>query len=369
MSKPQYWPSMTDYQEAIQSPSLAFTSTELRSGAAVENKLGLPRPICGTFASVYELVDGRRKWAVKCFLRNTPDLHERYAKISKHLRKRQGLGYFVAFEYQEKAIRVQGELFPLVKMEWIDACQLNTFVEGNLSNPRVLMKLSEHWDKLVADLRSAKIAHGDLQHGNVLVRQNGAIQLIDYDGMWVPELKGQKSNETGHPDFQNPQRTQNDFHLDIDEFSAAVIKIAILALRRDKSLWQKYHNGDNLLFRRGDFLDPHSSPLITDLQAMNDEGISEKLDFVIKACSRPKRAPKRNRQDNANGNKPGGMEASANTEESRVDDEGAAKAASWLSDHVADFGGQAVGKETATGSRPSVESAGGMLDWLFRLLK
>jgi hypothetical protein len=75
MSKPQYWPSMTDYQEALQSPKQAFSSLQLRSGAVVENKLGLPRPICGTFASVYELGSGSRRWAVKCFLRNTPDLH------------------------------------------------------------------------------------------------------------------------------------------------------------------------------------------------------------------------------------------------------------------------------------------------------
>jgi len=177
MTNPHYWPSMTDYQEALQSPSLAFSSTELRSGAAVENNLGLPRPICGTFASVYELVNGRRRWAVKCFLRNTPNLHERYAKISNHLRKCQRLGYFVTFEYQQKAIRVRGELFPIVKMEWIEACQLNKFVEDNLSSPRVLAKLGKRWDKLVANLRSANLAHGDLQHGNILVQSNGAIRL------------------------------------------------------------------------------------------------------------------------------------------------------------------------------------------------
>ena len=135
MSRSHYWPSMTDYQEALQSPSLAFTSSELRSGTAVENKLGLPRPICGTFASVYELVEGRHRWAVKCFLRNTPDLHERYAKISNHLRKCRRLGYFVAFEYHQKSIRVRGELFPFVKMEWIEASQLNSFIEENLWSP------------------------------------------------------------------------------------------------------------------------------------------------------------------------------------------------------------------------------------------
>ena len=354
MPRPHYWPSMTDYQEALQSPSLAFTSSELQSSTTVENNLGLPRPICGTFASVYELVNGRRRWAVKCFLRNTPGLHERYAKISDHLRKCQRLGYFVTFEYQQKAIRVRGELFPFVKMEWIEACQLNKFIEEHLSSPRVLTKLGKHWDKLVADLRSADIAHGDLQHGNILVQSNGNIRLIDYDGMWVPTLRGQQSNETGHPDFQNPQRTRKDFHLEVDKFSAAVIKIAISALRRDKSLWQKYNNGDNLLFRRGDFLNPHGSQLITDLRKMADSEIHEKLDFVINTCTSANRASSHNRQDKSMGNKRGVTQAATTT----------SKSGSWLSDHVEDYGSPTEIKESRLPPRRPSGLRERLIEWL-----
>ncbi len=357
MSSPRYWPSMTDYQQALQSPALAFSSSELQSGAPVETKLGLPRPICGTFASVYELVNGHRRWAVKCFLRNTPDLHKRYARISDHLRKHQRLGYFVAFEYQEEAIRVRGELFPLVKMEWVDACQLNTFIEQNLSNPRALSKLRKRWGRLVSDLRSANIAHGDLQHGNVLVLPNGDIRLIDYDGMWVPTLEGEKSNETGHPDFQNPGRTHNDFHCGIDEFSAAVIEIAISALIRDPSLWEKYNNGDNILFRRRDFVNPQRSPLMADLQAMNDRGIRKNLDFVINACTSAKRASKHPARP-ASKNKR--VEAPAPTP------------ASWLTDHVEDYGTtpQSPRRSAVVSAPPPRQSSVGMLGkvvgWLLK---
>jgi hypothetical protein len=351
---------MTDYQQALQSPALAFTSSELQSGAPVETRLGLPRPICGTFASVYELVNGHRRWAVKCFLRNTPDLHKRYARISDHLQKYRRLGYFVTFEYQDKAIRVRGELFPLVKMEWVDACQLNTFIEQNLSNPRALAKLRKRWGKLVTDLRSADIAHGDLQHGNVLVLPNGDIRLIDYDGMWVPALAGEKSNETGHPDFQNPGRTQRDFHSGIDEFSAAVIEIAISALIRDQSLWAKYNNGDNLLFRRRDFVNPQSSSLIADLRALNDGDIRAKLDFVINACDSAKRASKRRaRPGEATGKK------------QRVD---APTPASWLSDHVEEYGTVPQSSPPRSSVRspqsPPPQSSVGLVDkvigWLLR---
>jgi hypothetical protein len=343
MSTPHYWPSLTDYQQALQSPAISFTSPELQAGIPVETNLGLPRPICGTFASVYELVNGDRRWAVKCFLRNTPDLHSRYAKISNQLRTNRGLGYFVDFEYQEKAIRVQGELFPLVKMEWIEACQLNTFIEQNLSNPGALATLSKHWGKLVNDLRSANIAHGDLQHGNVLVLPNCDIRLIDYDGMWVSALEGECSNETGHPDFQLPSRTHKDFHSAIDDFSAAVIQVAISALMRDQSLWSRYNNGDNLLFRRRDFVNPGRSALVADLIALDDDEVRSNLDFVINACN-PKRKSTGSAPPRYNPAPviPAIQEA---PEAPETPEAPAPEPGSWLNDHVEDF-------ETTTQAAP-----------------
>jgi len=223
-----------------------------------------------------------------------------------------------------------------------------------VSSPRVLAKLGKRWDKLVANLRSADIAHGDLQHGNILVQSNGAIRLIDYDGMWVPALKGHKSNETGHPDFQNPHRTRNDFDLGIDDFSAAVIRIAILALRRDRSLWEKYNNGDNLLFRRRDFLDPHSSQLITDLKEIADNEIDEKLDFLIKACTGTKQASSHNRRDKAAARKLGVTKTSTNT----------VKSGSWLSDHVEDYGGQSENREIRLPPRSPAGIRERLIEWL-----
>ncbi len=331
---------MVDYQEALQSPRLAFTSSELRGGTPVANQLGLPRPICGTFASVYELASGRRRWAAKCFLRNIPDLHQRYAKISDHLRKYRRLQYFVTFEYQKEGILVRGKSFPLVQMEWVEGCQLNTFIEQNLSRPRLLRKLKKRWASLLTDLRSSHIAHGDLQHGNVLVRPNADLRLIDYDGMWVPKLEGAGSNETGHPDYQNPARTQRDFHAEIDEFSGAVIQIAIGALAQERSLWEKYNNGDNLLFRRQDFLNPQSSSLIADLRALGDNEIREKLEFVVDACARGKRgsggrAPRRK----ATGKASGAVKPIPSTARPGKADPPASTPASWLSDYVEEYGG------------------------------
>ena len=288
---PIYWPTMTDYQEAVQSPKTCFADSELSRGTPVLNKLGLPRPICGQFASVYEIENGGARWAVKCFLRNIPDLHNRYAKISDHLSKCD-LPYFVTFDYLKKGIRVRGNYYPIVKMEWVEGLALNHFIERIVSDPNTLGQLEERWLALLEDLLSVDVAHGDLQHGNVLVADDGSLRLIDYDGMWVPKLKGQTSHETGHPNFQSPLRTGNDFNSEIDEFAGDVILVAMRALARDPGLWRKYDNGDNLLFRRQDFLDPTNSSVLAEVQSLGDDEIEARVKTLIEACGA---APRRGR--------------------------------------------------------------------------
>ncbi len=278
------WPTMADYQEAVQAPSICFPDPGLRNGRPVMNKLGLPRPICGQFASVYEIETGGARFAVKCFLRNIPDQHDRYARISEHLRAHR-TPYFVTFEYQNEGIRVRGELRPLVKMEWIHGLALNAFIEKNLSRPSTLLGLERRWLGLLEDLRAASIAHGDLQHGNVLVVEDESLRLIDYDGMWVPALEGQTSHETGHPGFQSPLRTAKYFHAGIDLFSGAAIQIALRALAREPGLWSRYNSGDNLLFRREDYLKPAESALIAELKKLKDEVIDERLKVLVEACT------------------------------------------------------------------------------------
>ncbi|MHC4077629.1 MAG: protein kinase family protein, partial [Planctomycetota bacterium] len=279
-----YWPSMSDYQEAVQSPKVCFADKELKNGSPVLTALGLPRPICGAFASVYELEKGNGRWAVKCFLRNIPDQHERYAQIASHLGSC-GLPYFVTFDYQADAILVQGKRFPLVKMEWVHGSALNEYIVANLGKPDALRDLEARWLTLLEDLKSKDIAHGDLQHGNELVHDDGNLRLIDYDGMFVPALNGQESHETGHADYQSPLRSAKDFHGEIDTFSGIVIRVAIRALTSEPELWKQYDNGENLLFRRQDYCDPKNSPVFAALQALGDPEIDEGLDVLRAECA------------------------------------------------------------------------------------
>ncbi len=252
------WPTPQDYNEAIQNPRLCFGDEELRAGTAELTPLGLPKPISGAFASVYQMNCTARRWAVRCFLREVSDQQARYQAISEHLRK-SNLPSTVGFEFLAQGIRIRGAWYPILKMEWIDGEPLNMFIERNLTSPGALQALAGQWRDTLAALRQHGIAHGDLQHGNVLVA-DGRIRLIDYDGMYVPALHGLMSHEEGHRNFQHPLRTGSDFGPHLDAFSGWVVLLSLVALGVDPRLWQRLNAGDEcLLFRRDDFENPSRS--------------------------------------------------------------------------------------------------------------
>lgn len=267
------WPTMADYQEAIQNPSACFGDPELKTGRPVLNILGLPKPITGAFASVYQVRCSRKQYAVRCFLRYHPDQEQRYAAISSHL-QRVRLPYMASFELLKQGIRVRGQWYPILKMEWLNGPTLNTYIEQNLHNPDRLYTLAERFQALMAALTQARIAHGDLQHGNILI-VNHELRLIDYDGMFVPSLSGMRSHELGHRNYQPPQRAESDFGLHIDNFSAWVIYLSLRALSLQPALWQDLNAGDEcLLLRHEDFLNPAASRAVRALDHIADRDFS-----------------------------------------------------------------------------------------------
>lgn len=272
------WPTPQDYNEAIQSPRVSFSDSELKAGMPETTALGLPRPITGGFASVYRMHCGPRDWAVRCFLREFTDQRQRYEAISKHLSAAK-LPYIVGFEFLEQGIRIRGQWYPILKMEWVKGELLNEYIRKHLGNSVALLDLANRWFSMVKALQAAGIAHGDLQHGNVVV-VNGELRLIDYDGMYVPALAGQASHEVGHRNYQHPQRTEFDFGLSTDNFAAWVIYISLLALSIDPGLWHRVMAGDEyLLFRREDFAEPVSSDTFTLLSNHSDQRLETLASF------------------------------------------------------------------------------------------
>lgn len=276
------WPTPQDYNEEVQNPRICFADEELKKGEPEQTLLGLPRPITGAFAVVYRIKCGSQNYAVRCFQHDFADQQRRYAEIDQHLDSVK-LPYTVGFDFIPQGIKVKGNWYPILKMEWVKGELLNDYIKRNLNNPSALLDLANRWLAMIKALQKANIAHGDLQHGNVLV-VNGDLKLIDYDGMFVPGLAGESSHEIGHRNYQHPNRTASDFGSYTDYFSAWVIYISLLLLSIDSKLWQHVKGGDEfILFRGEDFKEPSNSHTFNLLTGHIDARI-QLLATFSKAC-------------------------------------------------------------------------------------
>jgi serine/threonine protein kinase len=285
------WPSLLDYNEAIQNPRTCFEESDLKTAIVEYDNLG-PKARTGNFASVYKFDCGGKKWAVKCFNRQTQDQQERFAAINAHLH-RVALPYTVDFSYLAKGIRVGGNWFPIIKMEWADGLTLEKWIKSNLHNRAALMTFLQSFFSMLSALQRASIAHGDLQHGNILVI-NSAPKLVDYDGMYVPALSGRTSAELGQSNYQNPRRSAHDFGPYLDNFSGWVIALSVFALTVDPKLWQIFKGGEDdcLLFRKRDFEAPNQSALFKALEGEPNQDLRQLVTLfkTVIACT-PQSAP------------------------------------------------------------------------------
>jgi len=254
-------------------PASAFADPELQTAEPRTNVLGLPQPITGAFAAVFPMTtETGKQYAAKCFLSDVPDQRARYEAIAAHL-DAHDLEATVQFEYQSPGVRVDGEDYPLLKMEWVQGTTINRFVDAHREEPDVLVRLAEQWAAILETLEDAQVSHGDLQHGNILVVRSDEglqIRLVDYDTMYVPALEGRSAAEVGHRNYQHPDRTDVDFGPRLDRFAGLAIYTALQACAVRPALWDRFDTGENLLFRDADFYTPDESPLFEALMDIDE---------------------------------------------------------------------------------------------------
>ncbi|MHB9075768.1 MAG: protein kinase domain-containing protein [Desulfobaccales bacterium] len=280
------YPVASDYCEELQNPKFCLKDGTLHNCAVTTNQLGLPRLITGNVAAVCRLQCGRKSWAIRCFCREVPDIKEHYRIIGDYL-KNNRLPEFVDFEYQAEGIKVKGSRYPIIKMEWVEGDPLHVYVGNHLRKPKILAGLAEQCRQVVAAMRSHKMAHGDLQHGNIMVTQGGKIKLVDYDGMYVHKHKNKKSPERGHPNYQHPQRSGDNFNENLDNFSAILIYLSLLALAQEPRLWKEFHNEDNLILLDKDLTNPSQSRVFTRLKNNPNELVKYLAGCLEKFCQVP----------------------------------------------------------------------------------
>lgn len=109
--------------------------------------------------------------------------------------------------------------------------------------------------------------------------------LVDYDGMFVPPLKGYSATENGHADFQHPMRTKSTFSRYMDNFSIAVVYLSLLAISKRPELWEKYNQDDPdcLIMRKADFLSPSSSAVFGDLSKIRSPRTKKLRAIILQA--------------------------------------------------------------------------------------
>jgi tetratricopeptide (TPR) repeat protein len=272
----KWWPSPQEYNEAIQHTYDCFKNAELQTGVVSLDAFGLPKPITGGFASVYRVRVQPADYAVRCFLRNLPETVSRYREVAEFLRGKQ-IKPFVGFELLQDGIRVNGQWFPILKMDWVEGETLDSYLK---TNRFALGELAEKFKVMCESLQKNGIAHGDLQHGNIMVR-NDELVLVDYDGMYVPSLAGKGSTEAGHRNYQHPGRIEKHFGPYLDNFSAWVIYLSLKAIALDPTLYTNLGAGDDcLLFRSEDFLAPTKSCAFVALEGHHNQELGTIAKFL-----------------------------------------------------------------------------------------
>ncbi|MEW2189924.1 hypothetical protein [Streptomyces microflavus] len=292
--QPQF-PSGAAYAEALQHTQLCFRHPELRGARPDLTKLGLPRAISGAFASVFSLTSATsgQRYAVKCFTRYVPDQERRYQAISARLARLDqaelSQPWNLGFEYLPDAISVGQQRYPVLKMEWIEAVTLSSWLDDNHADRFAVDRLADRFAALTRDLSQHEIAHGDLQHGNLLVAGDDTLRLVDYDGMYVPDLAGLGGTERGHRNYQSPLRGNDDFGAELDRFSAWVIFMSLKAIAADHTLWSRLHqpSGEFLLLTEEDFSSPGGSTGLQTLLTHPDQVVSGLADRVRSLAFQP----------------------------------------------------------------------------------
>lgn len=245
----------------------------------------------GAYAAVFKGNIHGYSYAIRCFLSAENETISRYRAICRHLKEVKSI-WKADCEFLEDEIYINGYSYPILKMEWLNGLLINQFVSNNLNSNSTLTVLQEKLVSISKDLESHKIGHGDIQCGNIIITGTSdsfEIKLIDYDGMYVPDLANKRSIEKGRSEFQHPRRSNSNFNHEIDRFSFWVIITALEALKHDKSLWREVMQGgfntlDNFLFTIQDFLNPNQSVLFNRLYQLNSSSLNFYLETLRWIC-------------------------------------------------------------------------------------
>ena len=281
------YPLISEYVRAIQDASNNLD--ELAHLVPVLDDHGEPYRSSGAFAVVFKMKDEQtgKCYALKCFTEEQEGRAEAYRQIADELEFVDS-SYITSVKYLDKEIFVDSSCeedeFPVLLMDWIDGETMENYIAENYQDNYAMAMLCYRFCKMAAWLRFQPFAHGDIKPDNIMVRLDGNLTLVDYDGMFVPAMKGQKSPTIGTKDFSHPLRTVDDFDETIDDFALASIALSLKAISLKPSLLDEYGAADRLLFSADDYCDFSKSKVMAALQEqINNEELTTLLSMFLLA--------------------------------------------------------------------------------------
>lgn len=270
-------PSISEIIDSVSVPSL-IKDEIIRNG--IFEKSGNEQVYySGGFTVVFPVTTQRGKWAFRCWHTEMGNVRDRFKIISEYINNLDS-PYFCSFYYCDNGIVVEGKHFPTTRMKWVNGENINEYLTKNSSNKDKLLSLAEKFLDMIEFLHKHQIAHGDLQHGNIII-ENDTLKLVDYDSIFVPGLEGHSDIITGKAEFQHPKRK----HLKktsekLDYFSELVIYLSIIAIAYKPSLLDDYSIDDSLLFQASDWVDFENSKIFKTLSNIKNDDITLLLQIL-----------------------------------------------------------------------------------------
>ena len=265
------YPLISEYVKAIQ--DAGDNLEQLAHLTPVLDDHGEPYRSSGAFAVVFKMQDKStgKYYALKCFTEEQQGRAEAYRQIADELGMVDS-PYITSVKYMDKELFVDSQCeedeFPVLLMDWVDGETMEAYIAANYRNQSAMLMLSYRFGKMAAWLRTQSFSHGDIKPDNIIVRPDGSLTLVDYDGMYVPSMKGSQSPTIGTRDFCHPLRTVDDFDETIDDFSLASIALSLKAISMKSTLLDIYGASDRLLFSENDYRNPSNSKVISALQEL-----------------------------------------------------------------------------------------------------
>lgn len=266
------FPTIASYELAVHHMNKFVFAPQFEGGSPIYNKdriIGYS----GSYSVVYPIIVNGKKLAIRCWIKNPGNIQERYIKVKEYLQSHQ-TSYFVDFEYIEKGILVDGKIYPVSCMEWVEGKVLSQFIDENINDVTIIKTLADRFLAMVKELHRNAISHGNLKDSDIIVVQNSSnfdLKLIDYDCLYTPTLLGlnYQNDVQGISGYQHPQRYKQS-NEKADYFSELVIYLSLLVYAEQPLLWIPAQER-RMLFELSDFINPSNSVTFRMLETLSSK--------------------------------------------------------------------------------------------------